>query len=325
MLTYIGNGAYCYANATAMLLASGGEHVSPGLVEVLTGTGLGAMLERNEGNLWFSGPAGAPDVGLARALELLGFAAAERAQADGEAAPFDELRQALAGGPVVLGPLDMGYLTYIPYHEALGGADHYVLAYAMDGKAVHLHDPAGFPHVSLPLDRLALAWRAERVPYRRGAYRSWTAPRRVARPSPQELYARALTWFQECYRAADALVAQGVPWAEAAGSEAIKRFGARLAAGEVSERTRSHLVDFALPLGARRALDYAAFFEGDDADLATLKQRQAVLFGRGHTFAVARRWEEAGSVLAELAEVEGAFQAALLARDVHGRPALAMA
>jgi hypothetical protein len=93
----------------------------------------------------------------------------------------------------------------------------------------------------------------------------------------------------------------------------------------VADRTRSHLVDFALPLGARRALDYAAFFEGDDADLATLKRRQAVLFGRGHTVAVARRWEEASAVLAELAEVEAAFQTALLARDLHGRAALAMA
>ena len=41
-LAYIGNGHYCYANVTAMLLASVGETVPPGQVEVLSGAGLGA-------------------------------------------------------------------------------------------------------------------------------------------------------------------------------------------------------------------------------------------------------------------------------------------
>ena len=35
MTTYFGNGHYCYANVTAMLLASIGERVAPELVEVL--------------------------------------------------------------------------------------------------------------------------------------------------------------------------------------------------------------------------------------------------------------------------------------------------
>jgi len=39
MVPYIGNGPYCYANATAMLLASIGENVPPSQIEVLTGQG----------------------------------------------------------------------------------------------------------------------------------------------------------------------------------------------------------------------------------------------------------------------------------------------
>jgi hypothetical protein len=304
-----------------MLLATRGEEIAPGLVEVLTGTGLGATLEPGGTMLWFGNLVSAPDVGLSRALDLLGFTAVERAHADGAAAPLVELREALAEGPVVLGPVDMGHLTYIPYHEHLEGADHYVLAYAMDAAAVHLHDPAGFPHVVLPLDRLAVAWRAERVPYRRGAYRSWTAPRRVAHPSRTEVYARTLATFQECYRRSDTLMAEGVPWVETWGGDAVRRFADRLATGEVPERTRSHLVDFALPLGARRALDYAAFFDGGDPALAALKRRQAVLFGRSHCLAVERRWAEAGAALADLGGVEDSFAAALLGRVPAGAAA----
>ena len=42
MLTYIGNGPYCYANSASMLLESAGEYVEPRLIEILSGVGLGA-------------------------------------------------------------------------------------------------------------------------------------------------------------------------------------------------------------------------------------------------------------------------------------------
>jgi hypothetical protein len=178
MTTYVGNGAYCYANSTAMLLATIGEQVSPGLIEVLSGVGLGAETPPGSSELWFNNLVAMPDYGISKALDILGFAYTERAHEDGATAPLDELRAALEEGAVVLGPVDMGYLRYVPGHQHAAGADHFVMAYAIDEQHVALHDPAGFPHVALPLADLALAWRAERVPYRRGAYRSWTQPRR---------------------------------------------------------------------------------------------------------------------------------------------------
>lgn len=45
---YIGNGHYCYSNSAAMFLSSIGENVSPQLVEILTGVGLGAMIENEK-------------------------------------------------------------------------------------------------------------------------------------------------------------------------------------------------------------------------------------------------------------------------------------
>jgi hypothetical protein len=271
-------------------------------------------MREGSAELWFDNLAAAPDVGISKALELLGFAWTEREHADDDPAPLDALRTALQDGPVVLGPVDMGYLTYVPFHRHAQGADHFILAYAVDDTEAQVHDPAGYPHASLPIEDLAQAWRAERVPYRRGAYRSWAAARRVAQPSEDEIYAHACDWFATCYRATGELVANGTrgPWL--AGAEAIMRLAEGLRGGDVLPGTRGHLVNFALQLGARRALDYAAFFDTRDPDLAGLKRRQAQIFGRGHTLAARDRWPDLAEALAELAEVEDAFHSALLRR-----------
>lgn len=65
---YIGNGHYCYSNSTAMLLSSIGENVSPQIVEVLSGVGLGAMIEK-ERTLFLS--MRDPDDGINYALTSL--------------------------------------------------------------------------------------------------------------------------------------------------------------------------------------------------------------------------------------------------------------
>src|SRR5947207_6249938 len=105
MVPYVGNSHYCYANTTAMLLGSIGEAVSPSLIEPLTGVGLGATWLPDEGIAFFG--VVLPDVGVSRALDLLGFDVEERSGADGDPMPLDDLRRGLADGPVALGPPDM--------------------------------------------------------------------------------------------------------------------------------------------------------------------------------------------------------------------------
>jgi hypothetical protein len=215
----------------------------------------------------------------------------------------------------------MGYLRYAPNHRYAEGADHYVLAYALDEQRVWLHDPAGFPHVSLPHADLALAWRAERIVYRRGAYRSWTAPHRISQPDAGQIYDQALIWFAECYRSTRRIAAEGTYGPFVVGDDAIRRFTASIQEGTVSGETRGHLVYFALPLGAKRALDYAAFFASHDQELATAKRRQAMLFGQAHTQAVDDDWAGVARTLAELADVEQQFEAALLEQVPEPVPA----
>jgi len=73
---YIGNGAYCYANSTSMLLASMDENIEPSLIEVLTGTSIGIAVEldKEKKSLSFDrSPTLLPDLGITKALDILGF------------------------------------------------------------------------------------------------------------------------------------------------------------------------------------------------------------------------------------------------------------
>jgi|GEM_PF-7018153 len=77
---YIGNGAYCYSNSTSMLLASIGEDISPSLIEVVGGVGLGAYYLPETNIAFFSNFSGLPDQAISKALEILGFEFTEKAQ-----------------------------------------------------------------------------------------------------------------------------------------------------------------------------------------------------------------------------------------------------
>ena len=168
MISYVGNGPYCYANSAAMLLESAGESVEPRVIEVLSGVGLGAFWVAESQTLFLSGLASAPDVGLSRSFGLLGFDVDEEAELDGDAIPIDALNLQLGKGPVLLGPLDMGELSYFPNARGANGADHFVLALRIEDGAVVVHDPAGYPAMPIGVEALDRAWRADLIAYRRG-------------------------------------------------------------------------------------------------------------------------------------------------------------
>lgn len=302
---YVGNGHYCYANTTAMLLASVGERFAPELIEVLSGVSLGAGWNEQMDLIFFdSSP---PDVGISRAIRLLGFEVTERASEDGDPAPLAELAAALKHGPALLGPVDQGLLLYRPGGKGRpSGVDHYVLAYAADDAEVYLHDPAGFPSVSLTWPDLAAAWAAEQTGYRRGAYRWWHSPRRVASLSDDELFARALAELVEVYRQADH---HAEATGRCMGEAAIRRLADRVRAGDLPPHLLGHLRGFTFQVGARRAHDFAQFFGAQTPELASLKDEQGRLFGRAHTLLVRQDWAGTADALTALAAVEGRFRA----------------
>jgi hypothetical protein len=299
-VSYVGNAKYCYADVTAMLLAGINEHISPSLVEVLTGVGLGAYLE-TDGLLHFSGLTGMPDIGISKAMEILGFGFEEKFSDYSDTAPFGALQNDLQGSNAILGPLDMRYLRYIPGHEYIRGVvDHFVLAYGMDQDRLHLHDPAGYPHVSITRPEMLLAWKAEDVSYRRGYYRYWVSPQRTASPSEEEIYHRARRFFKSLYEESSA---QSVKEGAAIGRDAILMVANRIEAKTLSQDEIGHLARFALQLGAKRALDFAFFFAPHSETLADLKYGQSQVFGEAHSCLLRKDWSGSAQQFRRLADL----------------------
>jgi len=309
-IPYIGNCAYCYANSTSILLISVGENISPSKIEVLSGVGLGAFLLKNTNLLFFGWEV--PDNGIDNALKILGFKGSRKNTPKSKQPPFNELRRDLGKSMIVVGPLDMGYLVYNPRYPGLSGVDHFVLVYKMTKEEVHLHDPAGFPHVQLPIKEFELAWKAEKVGYGKDNFSYWTASRRLRNPTEEEIYLDAIKLFQVLYQRSDKR-AKKENWI--IGKRAILDIAKRAKKKKLTQLETGHLTYFALQLGAKRALDYASFFDFRDTDLALLKRQQAELFGGAHTFLVAKDTKLFVKTLQELAETEDEFRAKLLGKS----------
>src|SRR5262249_12813548 len=151
----------------------------PGFLECLTGMPFGKTYLPERRRFWPSAPGFSPEQGggLDGAIATLGWTcetwcAAVPAADSGAAAPeaLARLRAGLRRGPALVGPLDFGFLSYSPHARPLAGADHYVVALALEADHLLLHDPAGVPYAVLPVPDLLEAWRAERVGYKRGPY-----------------------------------------------------------------------------------------------------------------------------------------------------------
>jgi len=292
-----------------MLLAGIGEKIPPSEIEVYTAVGLGAFWLPREKLLFFSSIASAPDKGISRALRLLGFDFKETAADSPSNPPYDQLRSDLEESSAVLGPLDMGFLGHNPLHKRMGGADHFVLAYAMDERGVSIHDPEGFPSVHLPFPRLEQAWRAEKIPYHRGYYRYWTRPNRSRRPAADALYTSLLQAFREVYSEAEKIASAEILSID---GEAILTLARHVKNDKLSPAERGFMVFFSLKLGARRALDFASFLEQRDPELAELKRIQSRLFGQCQSHAVQRDWNRLAESLTELADTEKKFRDAIM-------------
>jgi hypothetical protein len=166
IVPYAGNGAYCVSNSLQMcLLGATRDQLDvpePWFLECLTGMPFGASYHQRHLRFWPSAPGFDPEKGggVAQAIETLGWACetwhASAPEADaGQTGPADEalvrLRDGLRDGPVMIGPLDFGYLSHFRETGRMAGFDHYVVELALDDQDLLLHDPAGLPFARLPV------------------------------------------------------------------------------------------------------------------------------------------------------------------------------
>jgi hypothetical protein len=297
-IPYIGKAEYCYSNCSAMLLASIGEDVAPSKIEVMTGMGVGAFKGRDSNILFFD--CWHTDMGVSIALTSLGFEFDEAASVSPDELPFDELRTILEHGPAILGPVDIGLLTYRPRSRGANGSVHYVLAHGIDDERIYLHDPWGYPFVNISHEDLKEAWEA-RLISKQGYYRRWSNPVRAETPSDDKLYDRALRTYKDVYGKGQAEYREN---GHLTGPEAIREVAATARDKGLTDDEIYNLAGFSLPLGSKRALDHAAFFKGRDDSVSELKYDMAKLFGSAQSNLMGGDDSGFSDALEKLAELE---------------------
>ena len=297
MLPYVGSGDYCYANSLYMSLLGSGANPdtlpSPGFLECLTTMPFGNTY-LNEAELFFFDGLD-PHQGLTRAIETMGWTC-RLEQGGDEQGALQRLRAAIQHSPVLIGPLDMGYLTYNPY--AFGGADHFLVVLTVEHDHVLVHDPKGFPYATLPLEDLLKAWRAERIDYIDEAYTLRADFQRVETVRRQEMIMRTLPFILSNLQ-------RDPPGPEVSGGVHALRMLAQTLRTQMPDHLPAHLLSFAFPLAVRRKLDAQAFLvEGKMPEAAALIEQQARLIGQAQYPGMQRMWSSVASLIEQVATLE---------------------
>jgi DNA-binding transcriptional MerR regulator len=303
---YIGSGPYCYANSLAMVLGLGPS--SPSVIEVLTGSPFG--IEVIAGQMPLFDPYGwDPDRGIDDAIALLGWTC-QRQGADDDEQAIGMLRDALKGGPVLVGPVEMGLFRHQP--EMPGGpigADHFVRVLEADDKLIRFHDPQGFPYATLPAPEFLAAWRADSIPYKTTSYTMRSDFQRVRDVTPEAALRAALPGAVAWLRGRDDL---DVPPGTIGGAAAALRIADMVAAG-LDDSVHGHLAYFAIKVGTRRLADAADALAGLGQDrAAAIATRQAQLVGSLQYDIVTKANESAAATLRQLAPTYEELAAALI-------------
>lgn len=312
MISYTGNANYCYSNSLHMSLRGAGAEQTPdpGFLECLTTMPFGNMyMNLKSGPLVFFSPhSHNPDEGLTLALESLGWTC--EVQRGGEASEaLEHLCKSVARGPVLVGPIDLGYLSYNPIHKFLSGADHFVVVLALQEDRVILHDPIGYPYVPLSVSEFLQSWKAERIDYSDAPYIMRTDFRQVRQFSRAEMIAHTLPIIRQNVQNQEEHLPNGSTIY--GGMQVFTRLAQDLRK-PVPASLANHLYRFAFPLAARRALDASAFMhEAGKLNAATYLQEQAQLFGLAQYQAVQKKWTKVSALIEQLGELEDKFVATL--------------
>ena len=299
MQMYFGDVSLCYSYSLAMALDSYGYDFKADFLEAIMVMGNGASIvkEDEEHPLVFFDN-GMPDLSISHSLKILGFDyedfyLKEDAEVDLEEIK-GKLETFLSNGPVVLGPLDMGHLTYNPNHTILYGVDHFVTVYALDGQYLYLHDPAGFACMKVTFTDIIEAWKAEAIDYKRGSYSMWGNFRKDKSPSQTQIYQETARIMRDRYLDGQSNVLEC--YAKAVAENGLN-----------TEQKQLHQY-FSFKLAAVRNLYLSKFLKDHDPEGAGLKEKLATLFGQAHLSCLKEDYQELAHLLYQIAEVDGRFR-----------------
>lgn len=299
MQMYFGDVSLCYSYSLAMALDAYGYDFKAEFLEVIMVMGNGASIVKEDEQhplVFFDN--GMPDLSISHSLKILGFDFEEFYVKDGAEVDLEEIKGKLetflSNGPVVLGPLDMGHLTYNPNHTILYGVDHFVTVYALDSQYLYLHDPAGFACMKVTFNDILEAWKAEAIDYKRGSYSMWGNFRKVKSPSQTQIYQETASLIRARYLD---------------GQNNVLEYYAKAVAenGLNMEQKQLHQY-FSFKLATVRNLYLSKFLKDHDPEGARLKEELASLFGQAHFSCLKEDYQELAHLLYQIAEVDGRFR-----------------
>ena len=299
MQMYFGDVSLCYSYSLAMALDSYGYDFKADFLEAIMVMGNGASIVKEDDQhplVFFDN--GMPDLSISHSLKILGFDYEDFYLKDGAEVDLEEIKRKLEtflfNGPVVLGPLDMGHLSYNPNHTILYGVDHFVTVYDIDDQYLYLHDPAGFACMKVTFNDILEAWKAEAIDYKRGAYSMWGNFKKVKSPSQTEIYQETARIMKNRYLNGQSGVLEC--YAKAVAENGLN-----------TEQKQLHQY-FSFKLAAVRNLYLSKFLKAYDPEGARLKEELASLFGQAHLSCLKEDYQELAHMLYQIAEVDGLFK-----------------
>ena len=299
MQMYFGDVSLCYSYSLIMALDGYGYDFKAEFLEAIMVMGNGASIVKEDEQhplVFFDN--GMPDLSISHSLKILCFDYEDFYLKNGTEVDLEEIKGKLetflSNGPVVLGPLDMGHLTYNPNHTMLYGVDHFVIVYAVDGQYLYLHDPAGFACMKVAFNDILEAWKAEAIDYKRGAYSMWGNFKKVKSPSQTQIY-------QETARIMRSRYLDGQ-------SNVLECYAKAVAENGLNTEQKQLHQYFSFKLAAVRNLYLSKFLKDHDPEGARLKEELASLFGQAHLSCLKEYYQELAHLLYQIAEVDGRFR-----------------
>ena len=299
MQMYFGDVSLCYSYSLAMALDSYGYDFKAEFLEAIMAMGNGASIVKEDDQhplVFFDN--GMPDLSISHSLKILGFDYEDFYLKGGAEVDLEEIKRKLEtflfNGPVVLGPLDMGHLTYNPNHTILYGVDHFVTVYDIDDQYLYLHDPAGFACMKVAFNDILEAWKAEAIDYKRGAYSMWGNFKRLKTPSQTEIYQETAKIIKSRYLNGQ----NGV----------LKCYAKAVAENGLNTEQKQLHQYFSFKLAAVRNLYLSKFLKDHDPKGARFKEELATLFGQAHLSCLKEDYQELSNLLYQIAEVDGLFK-----------------
>lgn len=249
-----------------------------------------------------------PESGLDFAIGLLGYECLTNF-GNSEKEAVEKLKANLKTEWVLIGPIDMGYLTYDPFCKKKTGADHYIVGIDFDDDFVWINDHEGFIEVPLPWEDFLEAWKAKRIYYKKGSYTQRTIGKKIKELSDDEIFKSVLQ------KAISIIKGEHIAPEAIYGEKAIRTF-----ADDLRKKGRVPVLalTFILPVCNQRCYDSAMFLAQEEftnkalREASRLRMEQMRLFGKCRLFANKKDVNAIHMTLNRIADIDISYTKTLI-------------